>query len=137
MIYSDDKEILAAACWYAQDLGIADADFTLEIIMYDEAEDFSGSGWIDYGNKVATINISNNLTPQEDRMEILAHEMIHLKQYVTGQLKDVPVLPLAIWEGKFYPVSNDPASTAYWDSPWELEAFGRQQGLNYRRQLAK
>jgi hypothetical protein len=58
--------------------------------------------------------------------------MVHLKQYLTGQLKDVPGMNLVLWEGQVYPTSNDPTSSYYWDAPWEIEAFGRSGGLEYR-----
>jgi hypothetical protein len=53
-------------------------------------------------------------------MITLAHEMVHLKQYAMGELDE----NLAVWKGK-----RVPASTDYWDQPWEIEAHGREYGL--------
>lgn len=56
---------------------------------------------------------------------VLAHEMVHVKQFARGQLvqKIRPgKSPQFIWRGK-------PCKKKYYDRPWELEAFGRQQLL--------
>jgi len=54
-------------------------------------------------------------------LETLAHEMVHVKQYVDGELND----SLTNWRGK--KVNSDDID--YWIQPWELEALGREQGL--------
>ena len=51
----------------------------------------------------------------------LAHEMVHVKQMVKGQLK-TNANGSQTWLGKTYP-----ADTPYLDRPWEVEAFSRQE----------
>jgi hypothetical protein len=51
----------------------------------------------------------------------LAHEMVHVKQLVKGQLKSMAD-GSQTWLGKSYP-----ADTPYLDRPWEIEAFSRQE----------
>ena len=51
----------------------------------------------------------------------LAHEMVHVKQMVKGQLKSGDD-GKQIWLGKEFP-----ADTPYLDRPWEVEAFSRQE----------
>jgi hypothetical protein len=51
----------------------------------------------------------------------LAHEMVHVKQMVKGQLKTGSD-GSQTWLGKTYP-----ADTPYLDRPWEVEAFSRQE----------
>lgn len=129
-----NTEFLEAARWYAQALGIADRICGLDIDYQDPA-DIPGSAAIEYNDGKAEIRISTSLCETEDEMELLAHEMVHLKQYLTGQLIDI--FPgVVIWEGTAHDVSMDASSWAYWNSPWELEAFGKQQGLNYMRSIA-
>lgn len=53
--------------------------------------------------------------------ETLAHEMVHVKQYVDGELNDT----MTNWRGK--KVNSD--NIEYWSQPWELEALGKEQGL--------
>lgn len=59
-------------------------------------------------------------------LEILAHEMIHVKQMATGQLKDISIKKQSVvsWCGVVY--SDD---VSYWDQPWEIEAYGLQNSL--------
>jgi len=51
----------------------------------------------------------------------LAHEMVHVKQYVEGELND----SMTSWRGK--KVNSD--DIEYWSQPWEMDALGREQGL--------
>jgi hypothetical protein len=58
----------------------------------------------------------------------IAHEMVHVKQYAKGELKDY----LKEEKSKY---KNDHIyfeSLNYWDYPWEIEAHGRELGLYYR-----
>lgn len=73
-----------------------------------------------------------------DICQTLAHEMVHVKQYSTGELSANGILVsiagrliyTAQWAGKTWlPKSNE---CQYYDSPWEIEAYGREVGLYYR-----
>lgn len=78
-------------------------------------------------------NSSNK--PREFRIELnktksfrytlmtLAHECVHLKQFALGEIND----SLTHWKG--VRMSSD---LDYWDSPWEIEARGREAGLYVR-----
>jgi len=60
----------------------------------------------------------------EKLLTVLAHEMVHAKQYARGQLKCV------IEEDKVtHYWCGVPYDTEYYESPWELEAFGRERIL--------
>ena len=70
-------------------------------------------------------------------LRALAHEMVHVKQYVYGELKDVS-LKTALWKGQKHVMNGH----TYWDQPWEIEAYGREIGLvenfiRYRRYQKK
>ena len=58
-------------------------------------------------------------------LKVLAHEMVHVKQYVRGELSNGS--STAKWQGKTYRLTN--SLEAYLNWPWEIEAFGREQGL--------
>ena len=74
------------------------------------------------------IEIHKDLT-FEHMMITLAHEMVHVKQYATGELRDyVKSTSLNRWQGKIV----DDSKINYWDRPWEIEAFGREFGLYAR-----
>lgn len=65
----------------------------------------------------------------------LAHEMVHVKQYAKGELKFHDRGNVVTFQKKKYDDEN------YWESPWEIEAYGREPGLfmafksTYRRLL--
>lgn len=76
----------------------------------------------------------------DDIFKSLAHEMVHLKQYATKELSDIVVVEndvvadTAFWHGEVYKFK--PKEDPYFDSPWEIEAYGREVGL-YRRWLER
>ena len=73
-----------------------------------------------------------------DICQTLAHEMIHVKQYATGQLSSDAVLIAkagkllytTLWMNEAWIPCGD--ESHYYDSPWEIEAYGREVGLYYR-----
>ena len=65
----------------------------------------------------------------ERTLEMLAHEMVHIKQFATGELVDNPSGKTVKWMGKRVSVRDD---DGYWTLPWEIEAYGRQPGLYAR-----
>jgi hypothetical protein len=131
-----NDEFLAAATWYAHALGIADYEFDLTV-DYADSEDMVGAAQILYHKGVAVITMNTTQCETDDEMELLAHEMVHLRQYVTGQMVDDIFNALVIWEGTVYDACTDANSWAYWNAPWELEAFSRQRGLNWMRSVSK
>jgi hypothetical protein len=56
----------------------------------------------------------------------LAHEMVHLKQWAKGEMKDKikKTKYITVWRGETF---EDDIS--YWDQPWEFEAYGLQESL--------
>ena len=57
-------------------------------------------------------------------LETLAHEMVHVKQYIMNETNDT----LSKWRGK----KINPEKVDYWIQPWEIDAFGRETGLLYK-----
>jgi len=57
-------------------------------------------------------------------LETLAHEMVHVKQYIMNETND----SLTIWRGK----KINSKKVDYWNHPWEIDAFGRETGLLYK-----
>jgi hypothetical protein len=79
-----------------------------------------------------TIRLDASMNPQA-LLCSLAHEMVHVKQYVTGEIRDVGGKNV-VWKGKKHVCDG----YTYWDQPWEIEAYGREKGLfenfvRYRR----
>jgi hypothetical protein len=66
----------------------------------------------------------------------LAHEMVHVKQYARNELSRSSVMArgnmnmVVKWKGEVWTPGRGEHS--YFDSPWEIEAFGKEAGLIYR-----
>ena len=54
-----------------------------------------------------------------DILRTLAHEMVHVKQYIAGDVN----IALTRWRG------TRVDDVDYWDQPWEIEAHGIEVGL--------
>lgn len=65
------------------------------------------------------ISINQNL-PQEEIIQTLLHEMVHVKQYASGELNNRGVVWK--WNGEL-------VDCEYQDSPWEIEAYELEQTL--------
>jgi hypothetical protein len=55
----------------------------------------------------------------------IAHEIVHVKQYASGQLVFTGNVNIETWNGK----NVDSRKFNYWDLPWEIDAYGREKGL--------
>lgn len=74
-----------------------------------------------------------------ETLKTLAHEMVHIKQYVNRELSDYwpkktkrTSKVTERWKGKNY--NSDKMD--YYSFPWEIEAYGREEGL-YRNFMHK
>jgi len=62
-------------------------------------------------------------------LETVCHELVHVKQYARGELKDLARSNVCCkWKGK--KINYDHQN--YYDHPWEIEAHGRERGLFLR-----
>lgn len=60
-------------------------------------------------------------------LQILAHEMVHVKQYAKNELRSGDSSS-ASFAGKTYKLTTN--LHEYFNYPWEIEAFGREHGMN-------
>lgn len=118
-------------------------DLKIEIKLLRKLEGMGFCEVIDSGKprRKYIIEILND--GQNDPIETLAHEMVHVKQYakkeigrevpiVAGTVSENPADYITQWKGKFWnPKSKE---DPYFDSPWEIEAYGRGFGLYERWQ---
>jgi hypothetical protein len=78
----------------------------------------------------------------EEMIKVLGHEMVHVKQYAKNELgKELTmsrggkgVYIATRWQGEFWKPKGK--EDAYWDAPWEIEAYGREVGL-YQKWLGR
>jgi hypothetical protein len=61
----------------------------------------------------------NPVIGAKDILDTLAHEMVHIKQYVYGETNE----NLTRWKGEVI------ADVDYFNHPWEIEAYGMSRGL--------
>ena len=59
-------------------------------------------------------------------LKLLAHELVHVKQYVMGELKSIN--NGFLYQKTFYSPEN---FDEYFEQPFEIEAHGRERGLMY------
>ena len=83
------------------------------------------------------INISINpaYLDSEHLIEIIAHEMIHAHQYLSGKMVNVSHI-VTLWKGKefinssaFAHISADERHEMYLNQPWERQAYALQVKL--------
>ena len=127
------KSLRAAGQWYGEKLmGKRLADNVRVDVTF--IKDFHKNT----GNSGTCIWEDDNIRPREFTIELdasdepdlilqnLAHEMVHVKQWARGELKDsMRGHSLCKWMGKEF----DTDKNEYYDLPWEIEAFGREYGL--------
>ena len=58
----------------------------------------------------------------------LGHELTHVKQYLNNELFDYKSGDVR-YKGLFFDASHYMDEEKYFDSPWEIEAYGRELGL--------
>jgi hypothetical protein len=63
----------------------------------------------------------------DDLVEILCHEMVHVKQFALGQavIKYYAGKPQYYWMGR-------KVKKSYWDQPWEIDAWRKERVLASR-----
>ena len=129
------KVVRSALQWYARDLmPQLTTDIAIELnivdnLVRDEQMDAAVT-WLEDPVKPRkfVMEIDAGLGLQRT-LEMLAHEMVHVKQFATGELVDNPSGKTVKWQGKRVSVRDD---DGYWTLPWEIEAYGRQPGLYAR-----
>ena len=97
---------------------------------YRKKEGLEGSTYWEDDNhnpREFTIEIDKSLKT-EHFIQTLCHELVHVKQYATGEMKDIFKGPFnLLWRGER--IDTKRLGMNYWDQPWEIEAFGREDGL--------
>ncbi|NBO69876.1 MAG: hypothetical protein EBU66_04195 [Bacteroidetes bacterium] len=76
----------------------------------------------------------------DEMIKVLAHEMVHVKQHAKNELQSGLMVATrggmkmsSRWMGEIW--KPEGKECHYYDSPWEIEAYGREVGL-YQKWLA-
>jgi len=130
------REIIRrSAKFYADKLMTArlHSSLTVYIHLVDnllETEDVRGDCvWVDAAHRGKEFEIRVAYNPDvcmKEVLETLAHEMVHVKQFARGEMRELTsVVDSLNWNGS----RINTAMVDYWDLPWEIEAHGRERGL--------
>ena len=74
------------------------------------------------------IMVVHNGLSKKDTLLAIAHEMVHMKQYAKGEMRDLSRSLVVKYCGKYV----DSSKIDYWEYPWEVEAHGREKGLYFK-----
>lgn len=81
---------------------------------------------VDKNPRIFTVEIDPSLS-RKQQLLTLAHEYVHIKQYATNEMYDEDH-QMVRWRKKL--VNTEEID--YWDQEFEIEAWGRQEGLYQR-----
>ena len=132
----DTKIIRKALQWYGRELmPKLHKEIRLEVeivrnLRKQEGVD-GGAAWIGLSKRKPRdfcIEIDSALG-MRNALKILAHEMVHVKQFAKREMIDHENAKHVSWHGKRYLCHTD---DRYWTLPWEVEAYGLEPGLYYR-----
>lgn len=122
-----DRELRGAAHFFARNLFTPETLRKLRITI--EFENIGGAynGFCEYCDRKDRprqflIGIRKTL-PRKTALRTLAHEVVHAWQYATGHMYDCDGESTK-WRGRKFS-----GKIGYWESPWEIDAFGREVGL--------
>ena len=82
--------------------------------------------WEDDRNKPREFNITaDSSMNMHGLLRALAHECVHVKQFVKREMCDTDNCYITKWKGQSYHTDKG----NYWELPWEIDAYGRETGL--------
>lgn len=87
-----------------------------------ECTTIDGDYWLQY-----IVSIRSTMSKKE-QLTTLAHELVHVKQFATGQFCPLDYGNKRKWMHRMINCDN----LDYWDYPWEVDAYGREPGLYHR-----
>jgi hypothetical protein len=88
-----------------------------------------------HGSRVFEVSINPKMS-RAKQLKVLAHEMVHVKQYARKELKEHDI-HTAYWMGKKWKLSDKLINYLFY--PWEIEANGTERALSqlYKLSLAQ
>lgn len=134
---------------YVRPSVLSKSSITIKVVTADELKDRSdyndfkdAKAWMTYdgiedGIKKFTIIMNAKRQGKKSRvpwvrlktlMMNLGHELVHIKQYLNNELFDY-VDGKARFKGQIFHQGHDADLENYFESPWEIEAYGREYGL--------
>lgn len=131
-------ELEAAALFFSKALGLGRIGYQLDIERNKKLDNEGECADEDGVKNPRWFTITLRGKRGDDPLtRTLAHEMVHVKQYIRNELgKEMTVskgkgFSIATkWKGEYWtPAQHE---DEYFDSPWEIEAYGREVGLYHK-----
>lgn len=87
---------------------------------------------VDFGEldpRTFNIHIDEKVTDVDSLLLTVCHEMVHVKQFAYNEIQEHESGNPArcVWKGTEYEMTGSKAD--YYNSPWEMEAYGRENGI--------
>lgn len=126
------KVVKLASLFYANKLMTPRMVNSIELVINVHGEYHKRTGYLgdvmpvddEVTNRPKKFEINLDWPKRFKRMLIsLGHEMVHVKQYAKGELKFHERGNIVTFQKQQY------TDDEYWESPWEIEAYGREPGL--------
>ena len=126
------NQVRRAVEFYAERLGMTQRlrdKITLFITLEHKSFGFAGlCSWADEPYRPKEFTIQAMSQGIHETLSTLAHEMVHVKQYAKGQLRDLMSKnDMVVWQGVRKTLSDD--TEDYVNQPWEVEAFALETKL--------
>jgi beta-mannanase len=97
-------------------------------MMYDGIIDDRKKFTVTLDKAVVKTTAKKRITRYKELLKYLGHELVHTKQYLMNEMFDYKDGQTVRFRGGHY-TNSEELDWAYWDSPWEIEAYGRMEGL--------
>lgn len=124
---NSDRKMLIDACinLYARELKIDKKNFTLGVVSKKGlAKEIGANGMaVRIRNNIFVMELDSKLL-MENLVQVIAHEMVHIKQFVRGQIS---------FKGRsMYWLGNKVIKSKinYYDHPWEIDAWSKEKLLS-------
>ena len=108
----DSKELKECSAW----------------MFYDGVVNDKKKFTITMDTAVIRSNAKKQMTRYKETLKNLGHELVHVKQYLLNELFDYTDGQTSRYMGGRYAYTGEMDWT-YWDAPYEVEAYGRMEGL--------
>jgi len=129
------SRLCRAVEFYAEQLGLSqNLRDKITLFVRIEKQPIEGSfvglcTWLDEQVRPREFSIRLYSEKLSSMLCTLAHEMVHVRQYAKGQLRDlITVEDTVVWQGKRMHIDN--VSEEYLGQPWEEEAFSLEKKLS-------
>jgi hypothetical protein len=99
---------------------------SIRILVHDNLGNANGyCSPEDYSGKIRSFEIDLRKMRTNRMLKLLAHEMVHVKQFAKNELKERYFKDgyKTLWHGEVCDIDS------YWDQPWEIEAFTLEEEL--------